>query len=145
MAAGSFAKKPLIAAGSFIAPLAGLVAPTVLPGEASHLQPGKRKHPKEGLRVAAGLGFEPRLTDPLESVSLHPVLFTVVQKTAYLSQISGSRGSRGSPVFTPVTVKPLLKVPGMPRLSLSLSSRQCGSDRRQFLRTEARQSTQHEI
>ena len=61
VAAGSFAKKPLIVAGSFIAPLAGLVAPIVLPGEAIHLQSGKRKPPKEGLRVVAGLGFEPRL------------------------------------------------------------------------------------
>jgi hypothetical protein len=29
-----------------------------------------------GFRGAAGLGFEPRLTDPLESVSIHPWLFT---------------------------------------------------------------------
>ena len=42
MAAGSFAEKPLIAAGPFIASLANLVAPTVLPSEAVHLQPGKR-------------------------------------------------------------------------------------------------------
>ena len=39
---------------------------------------------------AAGLGFEPRLTDP-ESVSIHPWLFTAVQKTAFLSQILRSR------------------------------------------------------
>jgi hypothetical protein len=34
---------------------------------------------------AAGEGFEPRLTDPLESVSIHPWLFAVVQKSAFLS------------------------------------------------------------
>ena len=122
MAAGSFAEKSLIAASSFIGPLAGLVAPTVLPGDAVHLQPGKRKPRKEGLRVAAGLEFEPRLTDPLESVSLHPELFTAVQKTAYLSQIPEAGVSRCSLVFTPVTVKSLSKVPGTPRLSLGLTS-----------------------
>src|SRR5215208_6028483 len=59
---------------------------------------------------AAGLGFEPRLTDP-ESVSIHSWLFTAVQKMAFLSQITGSRVSRCSPMFTPVTVKSLSKVP----------------------------------
>ena len=55
---------------------------------------------------AVGLGFEPSLTDP-ESVSALSWLFAVVQKTAYLSQIPGSRVSHCSPLFTPVTVKSL--------------------------------------
>src|ERR687890_174883 len=63
----------------------------------------------EDFRGAAGLGFEPRLTDP-ESVSIYPWLFTAVQKTAFLSQIPISRVSRCSPSFTPVTVKSLSKL-----------------------------------
>jgi hypothetical protein len=67
----------------------------------------QRKTPANGgLRGAAGLGFEPRLTDP-ESVSIYPWLFTAVQKTAYLSEFSESRVSSCSPLFTPVTVKSL--------------------------------------
>jgi hypothetical protein len=58
---------------------------------------------------AAGLGFEPRLTDPLESVSTPSPLFTAVQKPTFLSQISGSRVSGCSPLFLRVTVKSLSK------------------------------------
>jgi hypothetical protein len=36
-------------------------------------------------KEAAGLGFAPRLTDPLESVSIPSWLFAVVQKSAFLS------------------------------------------------------------
>jgi hypothetical protein len=53
---------------------------------------------------AAGLGFEPRLTDP-ESLSIHPWLFTSVQKTAYSGLILRSCVSHRSPMLTPVTVK----------------------------------------
>ena len=74
---------------------------------------------------AAGLGFEPRLTDP-ESVFIHPWLFAGVQKTAYLSQISGSRVSRCSPLFTPVTVKALSKqVPRTLQLCFQASAVEC--------------------
>jgi hypothetical protein len=59
---------------------------------------------------AAGLGFEPRLTDP-ESVSTLSWLFTAVQKTASSSQISGTGVSCCSPLFTPVTVKSLSNCP----------------------------------
>src|SRR5215212_9725398 len=60
---------------------------------------------------AAGLGFEPRLTDP-ESVSTLSWLFTAVQKMAFSSQISGTGVACCPPLFTPVTVKSLSKVPG---------------------------------
>jgi hypothetical protein len=60
------------------------------------------------LYEAAGLGFEPRLTDP-ESVSIHSWLFTAVQEMAFSSQILGTGVSRCSPLFTPVTVKSLSK------------------------------------
>ena len=60
--------------------------------------------------MAAGLGFEPRLTDPLESVSIPSWLFAAVQNMAFSSQIPGSRVSRCSPLFAPVTVKSLSKV-----------------------------------
>ena len=61
-------------------------------------------------RGGAGLGFEPRLTDPLESVSIPLWLFAVVQKSTSLSQIPGAGVSRRSPMFTPVTVISLSKV-----------------------------------
>ena len=70
----------------------------------------------KGFEEAAGLGFEPRLTDPLESVSIHPWLFTAVQKMAFSSQISGSRISRCSRLFAPVTVKSLSNAPGVLQL-----------------------------
>ena len=53
---------------------------------------------KHGFREAAGEEFEPRLTDPLESVSKHPWLFTAVQKGVFLSQIPGADVSGCSPV-----------------------------------------------
>src|SRR5215208_552879 len=62
----------------------------------------------KGFEEAAGLGFEPRLTDP-ESVSILSWLFTAVQKSAFLSQIPESHVSRCSSLFAPVTVKSLSK------------------------------------
>ena len=60
----------------------------------------------ENFREAAGLGFEPKLTDP-GSVPIHPQLFTGVQKTACSGPILKSYVSHRSPMFTPVTVKSL--------------------------------------
>jgi hypothetical protein len=75
----------------------------------------------QGFCRAAGLGFEPRLTDP-ESVSIHPSLFTAVQKSAILGLILKARVSRCSQMFTPVTVKSLSKEPGTFQLSFDLHS-----------------------
>ena len=72
----------------------------------------------KGFEEAAGLGFEPRLTDPLESVSTHPWLFIAVQNTTFFSQISGTGGSRCLRLLAPVTVKSLSKVPGTIQLFL---------------------------
>ena len=63
----------------------------------------------QDLYGAAGLGFEPRLTDP-ESLSIHPWLFISVQNTAYSGLLLISCVSRRSPMFTPVTVRSLSKV-----------------------------------
>jgi hypothetical protein len=65
-----------------------------------------------GQRVfgAAGPGFEPGLTDP-ELISLGSPLFAGTSKSAYLRLILKSHVSRRSPVFAPVTVKSLSKLP----------------------------------
>src|SRR4028118_1332120 len=69
----------------------------------------KRKSPETGDEVAAGPGFEPGLSDS-ESVSIHPWLFTAVQKSAFSSQLPESRVSGCSPSFTPVTVRSLSRM-----------------------------------
>src|SRR4028118_662452 len=57
-----------------------------------------KKLPRKGDKVAAGPGFEPRLSDS-ESVSIPSPLFTTVQNSPVLGRIPGADVSRCSSLF----------------------------------------------